>query len=242
MLEPIKILNVPIYPMTMKETVDNLEKAILANKQTFVVTANAEIIMMCQNNIEYNDIVSHQADLVLPDGAGAVWAGRYLGYKVPERVAGFDLYCQLLALSAKKGYKAYFFGGAPGIAEAAKIKAEDLYPGVKVVGCHNGYFSQADEETIINDINKSGADMLFVALGAPKQEKWLLAHKNEINAKILMGIGGSFDVLAGKMERAPKWMQDASLEWAFRLYKQPSRFLRMMALPKFVLKVLFSSK
>lgn len=242
MFEPIKILNVPVHPMTMKEAVNSLEEAILADKQNFVVTANAEIIMMCQDNAEYNEIVSNKADLVLPDGAGSVWAGRYLGYKVPERVAGFDLYCQLLALSAKKGYKAYFFGGAPGVAEAAKIKAEDLYPGVKIVGCHNGYFSPEDELTIINDINKSGADMLFVALGAPKQEKWLIAHRDEINAKILMGIGGSFDVLAGKMERAPKWMQDASLEWAFRLYKQPSRFLRMMALPKFVLKVLFSSK
>ena len=90
------------------------------------------------------------------------------------------------------------------------------------------------------DINASGADMLFVALGAPKQEKWLVAHRAELNAKILMGIGGSFDVLAGKMERAPKWMQDASLEWAFRLYKQPSRFMRMMALPKFVIKVMAS--
>ena len=177
---------------------------------------------------------------MLPDGAGAVWAGRHLGYKVPERVAGFDLYNELLDFSAYKGYKAYFFGGSPGVAEAAKAKAEELYPGVKVVGCHNGYFKDEDVPQIIADINASGADMLFVALGAPKQEKWLVAHRAELNAKILIGIGGSFDVLAGKMERAPKWMQDASLEWAFRLYKQPSRFMRMMALPKFVIKVMAS--
>ena len=177
----------------------------------------------------------------MPDGAGAVWAGRHLGYNVPERVAGFDLYNKLLALSAKKGYKAYFFGGSPGIAEAAKAKSEELYPGVQIVGCHNGYFTDADVPAIIDAINKSGAEMLFVALGAPKQEKWILEHRNELKPRILMGIGGSFDVLAGKMERAPKWMQDASLEWAFRLYKQPSRFMRMMALPKFALKVIFSS-
>ena len=242
MIKPIKILGVPVHPFTMQESVDWLEEKILAKQQTFVVTANAEIIMMCQEDASYNNIISKQADLVLPDGAGAVWAGRHLGYNVPERVAGFDLYCNLLALCAKKGYKAYFFGGSPGIAEAAKAKAETMYPNVNVVGCHNGYFTAADEAGIIADINASGADILFVALGAPKQENWILAHKDELKPTVLMGIGGSFDVLAGKMERAPKWMQEASLEWAFRLYKQPSRFMRMMALPKFVLKVLCSSK
>ena len=241
MIEPIKILGVPVHPMTMAEAVNSLEQRMLGGEQTFVVTANAEIIMMCQDDAEYNNIISKQAELVLPDGAGAVWAGRHLGYKVPERVAGFDLYNQLLALSAQKGYKAYFFGGSPGIAEAAKAKSEEMYPGVQVVGCHNGYFTDADVTAIIKEINNSGAEMLFVALGAPKQEKWILAHRHELRPRILMGIGGSFDVLAGKMERAPKWMQDASLEWAFRLYKQPSRFMRMMALPKFALKVMFSS-
>ena len=241
MIEPIKILGVPVHPMTMAEAVNSLEQRMLGGEQTFVVTANAEIIMMCQDDAEYNNIISKQAELVLPDGDGAVWAGRHLGYKVPERVAGFDLYNQLLALSAQKGYKAYFFGGSPGIAEAAKAKSEEMYPGVQVVGCHNGYFTDADVPAIIKEINNSGAEMLFVALGAPKQEKWILAHRHELRPRILMGIGGSFDVLAGKMERAPKWMQDASLEWAFRLYKQPSRFMRMMALPKFALKVMFSS-
>ena len=242
MIEPIRILGVPVHPLTMAQAVEALEQRMLAGEQTFVVTANAEIIMMCQEDAAYNDIISHQAELVLPDGAGAVWAGRHLGYKVPERVAGFDLYNHLLALSAEKGYKAYFFGGSPGIAEAAKAKSEEMYPGVQIVGCHNGYFTDTDVPAIIEEINNSGAEMLFVALGAPKQEKWILAHRAELKPRILMGIGGSFDVLAGKMERAPKWMQDASLEWAFRLYKQPSRFMRMLALPKFALKVMFSCK
>lgn len=242
MTEPIKILGVPIHPLTMEQTVAELDSRLEQGQQTFVVTANAEIIMMCQQDAGYKKIIAQEADLVLPDGAGAVWAGRYLGQQVPERVAGFDLYNRLLALSAQKGYKAYFFGGAPGVAEAAKAKAASLYPGVQVAGCRNGYFTDAEVPAIIEDINKSGADMLFVALGAPKQEKWLLEHRQELQPKILMGIGGSFDVLAGKMERAPKWMQDASLEWAFRLYKQPSRFVRMLALPKFVLKVMLSKK
>ncbi len=242
MIEPIKILGVPVHPMTMAEAVEELEARLLNKQQTFVVTANAEIIMMCQEDASYNRIISSEADIVLPDGAGAVWAGRHLGYKVPERVAGFDLYCKLMALSAAKGYKAYFFGGSPGIAETAQAKIESMYPGAQVVGCRNGYLSEADEAGIIDSINQSGAEMLFAALGAPKQEKWLLAHRSELKPRILMGIGGSFDVLAGKMERAPKWMQDASLEWAFRLYKQPGRCIRMLALPKFALKVIFSGK
>lgn len=240
--KPVKILGVPVHPLTMSESVAVLEEKLQKKEQAFVVTANAEIIMMCQQDKEYNNIVSEQADLVLPDGAGAVWAGRYLGNEVPERVAGFDLYNQLLKLSADKGYKAYFFGGAPGVAEAAKNKAEELYPGVQIVGCRNGYFNETEEDAIIKEINDAAPDMLFVALGAPKQEKWLVKYRNQLRPRVLMGIGGSFDVLAGKMERAPKWMQEASLEWAFRLYKQPSRFMRMLALPKFVLKVIFCKK
>lgn len=240
--KPVKILGVPVHPLTMNESVAVLEEKLQKKEQAFVVTANAEIIMMCQQDKEYNNIVSEQADLVLPDGAGAVWAGRYLGNEVPERVAGFDLYNQLLKLSADKGYKAYFFGGAPGVAEAAKNKAEELYPGVQIVGCRNGYFNETEEEAIIKEINDAAPDMLFVALGAPKQEKWLVKYRNQLKPRVLMGIGGSFDVLAGKMERAPKWMQEASLEWAFRLYKQPSRFMRMLALPKFALKVIFCKK
>ena len=181
MIQAIKILGVPVHAMTMQEAVKTLEERMLPKEQTFVVTANAEIIMMCQENAEYKKIICEDAELVLPDGAGAVWAGRHLGYKVPERVAGFDLYNELLDLSAHKGYKAYFFGGSPGIAEAANAKAEELYPGVQVVGCHNGYFKDEDVPQIIADINASGADMLFVALGAPKQEKWLAkwsAHRN----------------------------------------------------------------
>jgi N-acetylglucosaminyldiphosphoundecaprenol N-acetyl-beta-D-mannosaminyltransferase len=242
MIEAIRILGVPVHPLTMDESVRELEAALLGGRQTFVVTANAEIIMMCQEDEAYRCIVCDNAELVLPDGAGAVWAGRHLGYRVPERVAGFDLYLRMMELSASKGYRAYFFGGSPGIAEIAKGKIEEHFPGARVVGCHNGYFAEADEQGIIDEINASGAEMLFVALGAPKQEKWLMAHRDELKPRLLMGIGGSFDVLAGKMERAPKWMQDASLEWLFRLYKQPSRFMRMLALPKFALKVLFKGR
>ena len=236
-IKPFYVLDVPVYPYTMDGAVNFLNSQVKNKKQTFVVTANAEIIMMCQ---KYKKIVCQNADLVLADGAGTVWAGRKLGHNVPERVAGCDLFVELAKLSAKKGYKVFFFGAAPGIAEAARDKLLLVAPGLKVAGCRNGYFTEAENEEIIAEINASGADMLFAALGAPKQENWLARFRSELKPQVLMGVGGSFDVLAGKMDRAPLWMQKASLEWLFRLYKQPSRIGRMMVLPQFVIKVLQS--
>ena len=237
MKEIATILGVPVTPYTMDETVAKLTGDTLAKKRNFVVTANAEIIMMAQDDPEYKIILSQTADLILPDGAGTVWAGNYLGYVIPERVAGYDLYLRLLEEAADNDIPVYFFGGKPGIAKEAAAEGIRRWPGLKVAGCRNGYFSVAEELEIIEDINRSGAAMLFAALGAPKQEKWLAKYREQLKPNLLMGIGGSFDVLAGKVQRAPKWMQDARLEWFFRLVKQPSRFGRMLALPKFVLAV-----
>lgn len=231
------ILGVPVAPYTMDEAVAKLTGDTLANKRNFVVTANAEIIMMAQEDKEYKKLLAETADLVLPDGAGTVWAGNYLGYRIPERVAGYDLYLRLLEEAAKKNIPVYFFGGKPGIAEEAAAEGRRRWPGLMVAGCRNGYFSADEEPEIIEGINQSGAAMLFAALGAPKQEKWLAKYRTLLNPDLLMGIGGSFDVLAGKVQRAPKWMQDARLEWLFRLLKQPSRFGRMLALPKFVFAI-----
>ncbi len=237
MKETARILGVPVVPYTMDEALTKLTQDTLKNKRNFVVTANAEIIMMAQDDKEYKTLLSETADLILPDGAGTVWAGNYLGYTIPERVAGYDLYLRLLEEAAKYNIPVYFFGGKPGIAEEAAEEGKHRWPGLNVAGCRNGYFSAEEEPGIIEDINRSGAAMLFAALGAPKQEKWLAKYREQLGPCLLMGIGGSFDVLAGKVQRAPKWMQDAKLEWLFRLMKQPSRFGRMLALPKFVFAV-----
>ena len=231
------ILDVPVVPYTMDEAVTKLTQDTLRQKRNFVVTANAEIIMMAQDDKEYKTLLAETADLILPDGAGTVWAGNYLGYTIPERVAGYDLYLRLLEEAAKNNIPVYFFGGKPGIAEEAAEEGKRRWPGLKMAGCRNGYFSAEEEPEIIEGINRSGAAMLFAALGAPKQEKWLAKYRERLGPCLLMGIGGSFDVLAGKVQRAPKWMQDAKLEWFFRLVKQPSRFRRMLALPKFVFAV-----
>ena len=237
MKEVAEILGVPVTPYTMDEAVAKLTEDTLAKKNNFVVTANAEIIMIAQEDKEYKRLLSETADLILPDGAGTVWAGNYLGYIIPERVAGYDLYLRLLEEAATKKIPVYFFGGKPGIAEEAAAEGRRRWPGLTVAGCRNGYFSAEEETDIIEGINRSGAAMLFAALGAPKQEKWLARYREQLRPCLLMGIGGSFDVLAGKVQRAPKWMQDARLEWFFRLVKQPSRFGRMLALPKFVFAV-----
>lgn len=175
MKKAINILGVPVTPFSMEEAVSFLMDRIAKKMPTQVVTANAEIIMMARNDKRYGTLLQ-QADLVLADGAGTVWAGRTLGYEVPERVAGFDLFVELIKKSAEEGIKLYFFGAAPGIAEAAKAKAEMLAPGVSIVGTRNGYFSETDIEEIIDEINASGAQILFAALGAPKQEYWLRDH------------------------------------------------------------------
>jgi N-acetylglucosaminyldiphosphoundecaprenol N-acetyl-beta-D-mannosaminyltransferase len=237
----IDILGVPVTPFSMREAVIWLMNRVNRHIPTQVVTANAEIIMLANENPAYMSLLK-AADLVLPDGAGTVWAGRKLGYHVPERVAGYDLFIEILKYAAVHGERIYFFGAAPGIAEAAREKAQELAPGVRIVGVRNGYFKESEAPEIIRKINESGADILFAALGAPKQEFWLRDHRDDLAPFLRIGLGGSFDVLAGKTVRAPKWMQEASLEWLYRLYKQPSRLGRMMALPRFVLAVLKAKK
>ena len=232
-----EILGIPVTPYTMEEAVQTLTASVQRGKRCFVVTANAEIIMLAQEDAAYKMLLLDEADLILPDGAGTVWAGNYLGYTIPERVAGYDLYLRLLAEAAVKDIPVYFFGGSPGVAEAAAEEGKRRWPELQVVGCRNGYFKPEEETSIVEAINGSGAKMLFVALGAPRQEKWLSRYAEVLQPSLLMGIGGSFDVLAGKVQRAPKWMQDARLEWFYRLLKQPRRFVRMLALPKFVLAV-----
>lgn len=237
----ISVLDVSIDAVTMIEAVSKLETFIEKKQPRLVATANAEMVMLAQEDSQLAAVLAG-ADLIVPDGSGVVWAGRYLGQSVPERVAGYDLSQCLLQKAATKGYGVYFFGGAPGIVQIAKKNAEIYYPGLRIVGTRDGYFGSADELEIINTIKASGADILFVGLGVPKQEKWLAAHLAELNVPVAIGVGGTFDVMAGTVRRAPVWMQRAGLEWLFRLLCQPKRLIRMLALPRFMLKVLRTKK
>lgn len=236
MSERVEILGVGVDSVTMAQAVERIENLIGAKKNSLVATANAEMLMRATKDEELKKILN-AADLVVADGAGTVWAARHLGKKMPERVAGADLVQELMKIAPSKGRKFFLFGSAPGVADKAKLKAEELYPGIKIVGTRNGYFSEEDEPKIIEQIKNSHADILLVALGVPKQEKWLAAHKDELNIPVSIGVGGTLDVMAGVVKRAPRWMQKAKLEWLFRALLQPSRAGRLIALPKFVLKV-----
>ena len=240
-LKQVEILGVNVNSLTMAQAVEAVQQFIAEKKVALVATANAEMLMRATQDEELKDILN-QADLVVPDGAGTVWAAGHLGEPMPERVAGFDLAQELMREAPSRGDRVYFFGSAPGVADKAKAKAEELYPGIQVVGTRNGFFTEADEPGIIAEIKAARPDILLAALGVPKQEKWLKKHMQELQVPVSIGVGGTLDVMAGVMERAPLWMQKAKLEWLFRGLKQPSRAGRLLALPKFVLKVVASKK
>jgi glycosyltransferase, WecB/TagA/CpsF family len=239
--ERVNILGVDVDAVTMAEAVDVVRRAMDTRAGVMVATANAEMLMRATHDEELRHILNASA-LVVPDGAGTVWAARHLGHAMPERVAGYDLAQELLRCAPAEGRRVYFFGSAPGVAEKAKAKAEQLYPGIEIVGVRNGFFSPADNAAIIAEIRAARPDLLLVALGVPKQEKWIAAHLAELDVPVAIGVGGTLDVMAGVMKRAPHWMQKAKLEWLFRGLMQPKRAGRLLALPKFVLKVHASRK
>ena len=231
------VLGVPFDAVTMEEAVARAKKLLTEEGQHIICTPNPEIVMEAQNDKVLNSIL-HEADLVVPDGIGVVWASKYSEIRLTERVAGFDLTQNLMADLAATGETFYFFGGAPGVASTAARKMMKKYPGLKVVGVHNGYFDEKEEKRIIQDIKEKAPSILLVGLGAPKQEKWIYDNLRLTGAKVAIGVGGSFDVMAGNVKRAPKIFQKLGLEWFHRLITQPTRWRRMMRLPKFALTVL----
>ena len=236
MAERVNILGVAVDAVTMPEAVAAVEYYMDARAGVTVATANAEMIMRATKDAALRDVLAAAA-LVVPDGAGTVWAARHLGHAMPERVAGYDLVQELLRRAPAAHRRVYFFGAAPGVAEKAKAKAEQLYPGIEIVGVRDGFFSADMNDAIISDIRTARPDLLLVALGVPKQEKGIHEHLAALGVPVAIGVGGTLDVMAGVMKRAPRWMQKAKLEWLFRGMLQPKRAGRLLALPKFVLKV-----
>ena len=211
MAERVNILGVAVDAVTMPEAVAAVEYYMDARAGVTVATANAEMIMRATKDAALRDVLAAAA-LVVPDGAGTVWAARHLGHAMPERVAGYDLVQELLRRAPATHRRVYFFGAAPGVAENMN-------------------------DAIISDIRTARPDLLLVALGVPKQEKWIHEHLAALGVPVAIGVGGTLDVMAGVMKRAPRWMQKAKLEWLFRGMLQPKRAGRLLALPKFVLKV-----
>jgi N-acetylglucosaminyldiphosphoundecaprenol N-acetyl-beta-D-mannosaminyltransferase len=179
--------------------------------------------------------ILNSADILTADGIGVVIASKILKRPLKGRAAGFDIAVKLLEAGREKGMSFFFFGGREGIAEKAKVNLEAEYPGLKIVGAKNGY----GIENAAREIAESSADVIFVCLGMEKQERWIFENKNKFPGAVLLGIGGSLDVFAGEVKRAPEIFIRFNCEWLYRLLKQPSRFVRMLALPRFLLAVIW---
>ncbi len=227
------ILGINFDVIDLDECAQKLSDAIDNNKKIFVVTPNPEIVMLAQNDDEFKNVLDG-ADIVIPDGIGIVLASKLNKIKIKKRVAGYDLVQKFFSMS--KNYKIYFLGSTSEIIQLARKNMAKKFPNINIVGGHNGFFD--NDIQIIEQINSLKPDVLLVGMGAPKQEKWIYKYKNQINAKIFIGVGGSFDVMSGKIKRAPVIFQKLGLEWFHRLIKQPKRFFRMLALPKFLFAVL----
>lgn len=240
-MEKTNILGVNVDKISYNDAVSRIMKMLNEPENHIVFTPNSEIILMAYKDENFCGILN-SADLLTADGIGVVYASRILGNPVPERVAGFDMACGVIDEIAQSGHRLYLFGGKPGVAETAAQNLKEEYPLINIVGTRDGYFAPEDTDSIIDDINASGADLVLVCLGAPKQENWIFENRHRLNCRVMMGVGGTIDVLAGTAERAPEIWCDLGLEWLYRLIKQPSRFFRMMALPKFALTVIFKGR
>lgn len=227
------ILGINFDVIDLGDCAQKLIDAIDNDKKIFVVTPNPEIVMLAQNDNEFKNVLD-SADIVIPDGIGIVLASKLNKIKIKKRVAGYDLVQKFFSMS--KNYKIYFLGSTSEIIQLAQQNMSKKFPNINIVGVHNGFFD--DDTEIIEQINSLKPDVLLVGMGAPKQEKWIFKYKDQINAKIFIGVGGSFDVMSGKIKRAPVIFQKLGLEWFHRLIKQPKRFFRMLALPKFLFAVL----
>lgn len=241
MKDKVNILGVYVDMVNINQAADRIIRFFDEDRLHKVYTPNSEIIMAAYKDESFKKLLN-DADLLTADGIGVVYASKILGKPINERAAGFDIACEVLERINGTSRKLFLFGGKPGVAEQARDNLLKKYPSLNIVGCRNGYFKPEEEPDIVKEINDSGADLVFVCLGAPKQEQWLARNSDTLKARVAMGIGGSLDVFAGTAERAPKFFCDHGIEWLYRLIKQPSRAGRMLALPKFGLTVLFKGK
>lgn len=234
-LDKVPVLGVSFDNKTKETFLKELMDRICHNKKTFVVTANPEIVMYAKKNADYMSLLN-EADYIAADGIGIIKGAKILETPIVERVAGFDLLTNLLEKASQQGSRVYFLGAKEDVLQSAVQNVQKKYPSIQIVGSRNGYFDFSDS-SIIEAVQATQPDMVFVALGFPKQEQWIHQYMTTASKGLLMGVGGSFDVLSGKSKRAPKLFIDLNIEWLYRLIKQPTRLKRMMVLPQFLLEV-----
>lgn len=236
----VNILGVPVDMVNREEAFAVFEKIFRESGCSMIVTPNSEIVQNASKDEELKALIG-EADLIIPDGIGLVYASKIMGCPLSERVTGIDFLETIIAHLAETGESIFFFGSKPGVADAAAARMKEKYPGLRVAGTQNGYFTPEEEPGIVEQINASGADFLCVALGAPKQERFIAQHREEFTSvRGAIGVGGSLDVWAGNLKRAPEFYRKHGLEWLYRFIQQPSRIGRMAALPVFMLRVIFT--
>ena len=226
-----EILGVGFDDLTIEEAADRASALLEEEGFHYVVTPNPELVDRARREETFREALNG-ADLVLPDGIGVVYAARLLGRSLKGRCPGIDFAGKLMERMARNGQRLYLLGAKPGVAEAAAARLEVRYPGLTICGVHDGYFQE--DGPVVEDIRKAGADVVFVCLGFPKQEYWMVKNGPATGARLLAGLGGSLDVFAGVVERAPESWQRLGLEWLYRLTREPKRIGRMARLPLFL--------
>ena len=237
--ERISVLGVGFDSVTLPEAIDIAYGFAQGNETCRIVTPNSEIVYMARDDEALKNILN-SSDLVIPDGIGVVYASKILKTPLKGKVAGIELGEGLISRLSDGSAGIFLLGAKPGIADLAAEKLSEKYPGIVISGTADGYFK--DSDAVIEKINASGAKVLFVCLGAPKQEMWMAENAEKLNVSLTLGLGGSLDVFAGTVERAPKIFIKLGLEWFYRLCKEPWRIGRMMSLPKFLLTVIFKGR
>ena len=225
----IKFFGLNLDLLTMEETLSQVSKFIETRQCAQHVVVNVAKLVNAQTDNNLKEIIN-SCPLVNVDGAGIVLGAKFLGINIPERVTGIDLMQKLIEYSAKKGYRVYFFGAEEEIVKKVVDTYTERYPELLIAGYRNGYYSDDEEENIVSDIKNSKADILFVAMGSPKKEIFLSKYSEKMEVPFTMGVGGSFDVVAGKVKRAPDWMQSINSEWVYRLVQEPRRMWKRYAI------------
>ncbi len=229
--ESIRLLGVRITPLSMEEALDKARGFLAEDHPHMIVTSDATGVVAAHDDAEFREIMD-QADMVTADGQGVVLAARLLDLPIRERVSGVDMVQRLCEVAAEAGRSVFLLGAAEGVAEAAAEQLRAVVPGLEIAGTRDGYFAPEEEPALIAHIRDLRPAVLFVAFGIPKQEKWIRAHMEELGVPVCIGVGGSFDVISGRLKRAPEWMRKWGLEWLFRVTQEPQRLPRLKALPR----------
>ena len=236
----LAVLGCKLDDIDAEAATEHILEFVRTNAHAQVVTLGTEMVVYAQRDTAFRSVIN-EAALVLCDTIGLLLGARLRGSRLQERVTGVDLIARLCNAAGAQGYGIYLLGGAPGVAEGAARVLQQRFPALRIRGTQHGYFSDEDSPAVVAAIKAAGADILFAGLGFPRQEFWIAKHLPATGCNVALGVGGSLDVLSGNVQRAPERWRRLGLEWLYRLYREPQRWRRQLALPYFVLLVMFDS-